>query len=262
MEYFISRKLYLPIIYIAIGFILYRIICLLINKFFSRQKKTLNKNDYAYKRIETIEVLFKNLVKYIIVIIVVLAILPNFGIDVTSLVAGLGIAGAVMGLAFQDILKDIFAGLGIIMENQFAIGDVVKVGTYKGKIVFLGLKTTRIRGEDGSVKIVANRNISELINYSLEENISEVLITSKTNDDGLDIMIKNFIAEKKFDYKNQLITLDYKGINEINDSGYIRLLKVKTKYFNKNQAKTLVYEELTKYINNKKIIIEVQEYES
>ena len=89
--------------------------------------------------------LLKNITKYTVIIFLILAILTVYGVDVTSVLTGLGIVGVVLGLALQDLAKDIIAGFSIIFENQYAIGDTISINGFKGEVIFLGLKTTKIK---------------------------------------------------------------------------------------------------------------------
>ena len=97
--------------------------------------------------------------------------------------AGLGIVGIVVGLALQDFAKDIIAGISIILENQYAMGDIISVGNFKGEVIYLSLKTTRIKSWDGQVKILANRNINEVINHSMENSMAIVDVGVSYEDD-------------------------------------------------------------------------------
>ncbi|MBR3180766.1 mechanosensitive ion channel [Candidatus Saccharibacteria bacterium] len=107
--------------------------------------------------------------KYVMMILVLLVILADFGVNVSSLVAGFGIITAIFGLAFQDLIKDFIAGVAIIVEDQFSVGDVVEIDDFKGTVIDIGLKTTEIRDKTGKVKIIANHNIDGLINCSRPE---------------------------------------------------------------------------------------------
>ena len=133
-------QIILPIIYIIIGIVIYEIIKKIINKM-----TKYNKNKQHYQRVETVKSLILNIIKYVIVIIVILGILANFGVNVTSLVAGLGVTTAIIGLAFQDLAKDLIAGISIIIEAQYEVGDTIEVDGFMGEVEFIGLKTTRIR---------------------------------------------------------------------------------------------------------------------
>ena len=120
------------------------------------------------QRIKTISQMLSSILRYLFLIIILLVILSILGVNVTSLLAGLGILTAVIGLAFQDMIKDFIAGIAIIAENQFSVGDTVitQADGFKGVGTSIGLKTTEITNEKGEVKILANHNIDGLINCS------------------------------------------------------------------------------------------------
>lgn len=82
--------------------------------------------------------------------VVLLLVLANFGVDVTALIAGLGVGGIAIALAVQSILGDLFASLAIMFDKPFLPGDFVVVGELKGTVEQIGLKTTRMRSISGS----------------------------------------------------------------------------------------------------------------
>jgi small-conductance mechanosensitive channel len=92
-------------------------------------------------------------------IIVLLLILDNIGIEVTSLIAGLGITGIAVALAVQNILSDLFASLSIVLDKPFVIGDFIVIGNDKGTVEKIGLKTTRLRSLTGEQLIFANTDL-------------------------------------------------------------------------------------------------------
>ena len=124
------------------------------------------KTSFEVKRRKTIVKLFQSVFKYILIAIAILIILDFYGVDTKSLIASLGIAGVVLGLALQDTVKDFISGIMLIMENYLAVGDIVTYNDFTGEVIELGLRTTKIKGFDGEVMIVANRNIDTIINAS------------------------------------------------------------------------------------------------
>jgi small-conductance mechanosensitive channel len=88
-------------------------------------------------------------------------VLDNLGVNVTGLVAGLGIGGIAIGLAAQGIFSDLFAALSILFDKPFRRGDSVKFGDVSGNIEQIGLKTTRVRSITGEQVIVANGKLLE-----------------------------------------------------------------------------------------------------
>ena len=98
---------------------------------------------------------------------VLLLILDNCGMDITALIAGLGIGGIALALAVQNILGDLFASLSIMLDKPFMIGDFIAVDEYLGSIEHVGLKTTRIRSLSGEQLIFSNSDLlkSRIRNY-------------------------------------------------------------------------------------------------
>ena len=124
------------------------------------------KTAFEVKRRKTIIKLFQSIFKYVLIIIAMLIILDFYGVDTKSLIASLGVLGVVLGLALQDTVKDFISGTMLIMENYLAVGDTVTYNNFTGEVIELGLRTTKIKGFDGEVMIIANRNIDTIINAS------------------------------------------------------------------------------------------------
>lgn len=101
--------------------------------------------------------------------IVVLVLLSNLGIDVTALMAGLGIGGIAIGLAAQGIFADLFASLSIILDRPFVRGDFIIFGEHMGTIERIGIKSTRVRSLSGEQIVVSNANLLQatIRNYQL-----------------------------------------------------------------------------------------------
>jgi small-conductance mechanosensitive channel len=93
--------------------------------------------------------------------VAVIVILDNMGVNVTALVAGLGIGGIAIGLAAQGIFSDLFAALSILFDKPFVKGDTITVDTLTGTVEKIGLKTTRVRALSGEVVSVSNARLLE-----------------------------------------------------------------------------------------------------
>jgi len=92
----------------------------------------------------------------------ILLILQNLNMDVTALLAGLGIGGLAIGLAAQGIFRDLFSAMSIIMDKPFLVGDTVRFGDTWADIEDIGLKTTRLRSKNGEQIIISNTNLLEM----------------------------------------------------------------------------------------------------
>ena len=120
----------------------------------------------AQGRLKTIETLLQNIFHYVILFFYVYAILSVLGIPVGTLIAGAGIVSVALGLGAKGLVSDIITGLFILIEQQYVVGDTVKIGDITGKVKAVGLRTTQIQASDGTLSFIPNRNISIVSNMS------------------------------------------------------------------------------------------------
>lgn len=99
--------------------------------------------------------------------IILLACLDNLGINITTMIAGLGVGGIAVALAAQNILGDLFASLSIVLDKPFVVGDFLIIGDFLGSVEKVGLKTTRLRSLSGEQLIFSNNDLlgSRIRNY-------------------------------------------------------------------------------------------------
>ena len=181
-----------PILIVLISFVIYLILKSIINNIFRIRSKFIDK-----RKTKTINGLINNLIKYFIVIVDIVMILDIFGIDTKTLIASLGVVGIVAGLAVQDTLKDFVAGMSIILENQYRVGDTITIKGFRGEVVSLGIKSTRLRSLTGEIMIVPNHLIEEVINHSLEKSVAvvDIPIAYDTNIDKLEKILNELFAD-------------------------------------------------------------------
>lgn len=112
--------------------------------------------------------LIRILVTFALFAIATIMVLDNLGVNVTGLVAGLGIGGIAIGLAAQGIFSDLFSALSIIFDKPFRQGDTIQFGTTTATVERIGLKSTRLRSVDGEQRIISNAKLleQEISNFS------------------------------------------------------------------------------------------------
>jgi len=257
LEKVIIPQIYLPILYIAVAVLIHGILKKLIKTVISAKERNLEKGSYNYKKSETLKILLCNFMKYIIGIFTILAILTVYGVDVSSVLAGLGIVGVLLGLALQDFAKDIIAGIGIVLENQYAIGDYVTIGDFTGEVIFLGLKTTRIRSFDGKTKIIANHNITEITNLSMVDSKAIVDVEISYEEDiertkKVLISLAKKLTKTLPDLTDEVQVL---GIEALKDSSVTYRLIASTKSMSHYNVQRLMREEVKKCLDEEKIKI-------
>ncbi|MEV5030040.1 mechanosensitive ion channel family protein [Paenibacillus sp. LPE1-1-1.1] len=129
------------------------------------------------RRMTTVGKLMKNVASYVVYFISTMLILSEFGINLGPLLAGAGVLGLAIGFGAQSLVKDIITGFFIVLEDQFAVGDVIQTGQFKGTVEVIGLRTTRIQSWTGEVHIVPNGMINEVTNFSINNSIAVVDIS-------------------------------------------------------------------------------------
>ena len=114
----------------------------------------------------TICQLFRSFIKYITWIAVIYYCLTLFGANPRALLASAGLLTAVIGFGAQNVIGDILAGLFIIFEGEFRVGDIVTIGEWRGKVLEIGVRTTKIESTGNDVKIFANSSVTGVINMT------------------------------------------------------------------------------------------------
>ncbi len=178
-----------------------------------------SKTEFDRKRKKTVIELIKTICKLTVIIIGGIVILDLFGVNVSSFVASLGIASAVSALAFQDTLKDIISGASMIMDNYYVVGDYVKYNDFSGQVIELGLRTTKIVNFDGEVRIIANRNITEITNLS-QQTASALVIAPTAYEEKMEKIDKVLqgIVTEILTWETVKKETAYLGIIEFKDS--------------------------------------------
>ena len=182
--------------------------------------------------------LTKSIIRNLFIIITILIILDIYGVDVNSALTGVGIAGVILGFALQDWFKDIIRGGSIITDNYFSVGDVIKYHDSIGKVLVIGLKSTRIQDLDNdNIITIANRNIEEveIISHVLLVNVpmSYELPLSKA-EATIDHIME---AIKKLEHVEDCI---YTGVYNLNDSSVSYRLKISVDPLNRLKTRKII----------------------
>lgn len=126
-----------------------------------------------YELNASIEQLLKNMVLVIILVLTTASVLAQFGFDIVSLVAGLGIVGLAVGFAAQSTLANFIAGITILIEQSFQVGDWIRLGDKEGRVVKISLRATQILDRDNIIIIIPNATVasSEVVNLTSKKMI-------------------------------------------------------------------------------------------
>ena len=183
--------------------------------------------------------LLSNFVKYAAVLILVFLILGALGVDTAELLAGLGILSLILGLGVTSLVEDVVAGIFIIGERLFDVGDIVVVDDFRGTIVSIGIRSTQIQDDGGDILILRNSSIESLVNMTnrLSYAVCDIPINSEEPLEKVENALKNAdFSHLRERYPEIEKGPFYLGLSEINDNGvmivtFVAICQENTKYW-------------------------------
>lgn len=155
------------IIHSLIYIVLILAICKLVRTIFSKQMARNNKT-------KTVITLFDGFVKYGCAIAIILLILKACGVNTQALWASAGILTLVIGLGAQSLIADVIAGIFIIFENEYQVGEIVSIDEFRGTVTEIGIRATKLLDAAGNIKIINNSDVSNVVNMSRELSLAVV----------------------------------------------------------------------------------------
>lgn len=159
-----------------------------------------------------------NIIKVVTIVIIVIMVLAIWGIDTTALITGAGVLTLVVGLGMQSLIGDVVAGLFIVFENEFNVGDIITVGDFRGEVVEIGIRTTKLEAH-GNVKIINNSDIRGVLNQTLKPSLAVSLIDIEYGDSLP--RVEKIIEEKLplLEIEGAVDKVNYNGVAALGASG-------------------------------------------
>jgi len=167
-----------------LSMVVVRVAKMAIKKFFHiRMTGPIALQPASERRHLTILRLLQSVISYTVYFSAIIAILSVMHIYITGLLAGAGILGLAVGFGAQSLVKDVITGFFIIFEDQFGVGDYIKITATEGTVLEIGLRTTKIKGASGEINIIPNGLITEVVNYSINNSIAVIDVSVAYNSD-------------------------------------------------------------------------------
>ena len=230
-----------PILIIIGCFIADRLLRRLLGKVFDQAMAMIRRNkthklekherEARIKRLGTLKKLSLDILRIVLIIFAVLMFLSSIGINIMPVLTGVGIAGLAISLAAQNIIRDFLNGIFVIMEDHYAVGDVVKIGEYFGTVERFTLRTTHLTDLDGNYIIIPNGNVGELVNATKNWSQTKVVVgVSYSTDVRKALAVMEEVAGKlKEDYPDKIMEdASIQGILEFADSSINLRALIKT----------------------------------
>lgn len=128
-----------------------------------KDKESQVKSEKRTKTLNNILITTGNVIIYIIILLMTLNL---FGINIGPILAGAGIVGLAVGFGAQSLVKDFVSGLFILIENQYSVGDRVKIGSFEGKVIKITMRSTILRDDEAKTFYISNGLIKDVTNFS------------------------------------------------------------------------------------------------
>ncbi|ANU21837.1 mechanosensitive ion channel family protein [Planococcus donghaensis] len=220
---------FLKVILITVAaIVLVKVLRMLIRKTFSvRIKGPLVYNE---RRQQTLSKLLSNVVAYVVYFIAVVSILATFTIDITGLIAGAGVLGLAVGFGAQNLVRDVITGFFIIFEDQFSVGDYVRIGTAEGTVEEIGLRTTKVKAWTGELFIFPNGNIMDVVNFSIHNSIAVVDINISYESDikRVEELIMEFLNSLQERYEQIIKPAELLGVQNLTTTEVVMRITAET----------------------------------
>src|SRR5690606_23274541 len=179
-----------------------------------RMKAPIKHNE---RRQQTILRLLQSVLTYTIYFSAIIGVLSVLNINVAGLLAGAGIAGLAIGFGAQSLVKDVITGFFIVFEDQFGVGDYIKLNTAEGTVTEIGLRTTKILGTTGEQYIIPNGQITDVINYSI--NNSKAIVDMQVGIDAdieqVDKLVTDYLKTLPHQFEELVEVPKFLGVQNV-----------------------------------------------
>ncbi len=182
------------------------------------------------RREATLLKLLENVLTYVVYFISLMTILSTLDIDVKGLIAGAGIVGLAIGFGAQNLVRDIITGFFIIFEDQFSVGDYVRIGSAEGTVEEIGLRTTKIKSWTGELHIFPNGNITEVTNFSVHNSIAvvDVSIAYEENIEEAEKVMQELLLSLPQKYEDLVNPPELLGVQTLGASDVVMRIVAET----------------------------------
>ena len=211
----------------------------------------------ASNKTKTIMTLLRSLFRWVVIIAVMIVILQAFGVDMATLLAGLGIVALTIGIGAQQIVADIIAGFFIVFEAEYKVGDIITIDGWRGTVSDIGIRVTKIIDAAGNVKIVNNSDIKSVINLTSELSKAIVTVSIDYEEDlrRVELVLRDNLDKIKENVDGIIDGPYYKGVSALNESSVDLLFIATCKEADIYQVKRDINRQIFLLFNEHKITI-------
>jgi len=182
------------------------------------------------RRDETLARLLDNIISYVVYFFAFMMILSVLTIDVKALLAGAGVVGLAVGFGAQSLVKDVITGFFIIFEDQFSVGDHVRIDQFEGTVETIGLRTTKLKSWTGEVHILPNGSIIQVTNFSLNNSLAivDISISYEENIEKAEAVIRELLTKLPEQYEELVKEPELLGVQTLGPSEVVLRIVAET----------------------------------
>ena len=211
----------------------------------------------ANKKAATFASLILSLLKWAAIVVALFLILSKWGVDTNKILASMGIIALVVGLGCQSLISDIVAGIFLVADNAFEVGDIVVIDGFRGTVKEIGLKTTKIEDAGGNIKLISNSHISSMVNLtdSLSIAVVEISIPYEENLARTETLLLEHLKGMQKSIPTIVEGPFYKGLEDMADSAVILKVVAKCKEEDRFQCVRDMKRDIYIFLNDNKITV-------
>ena len=198
-------------------------------------------------RSKTMSTVISSLVKYAVVIVGFCWVLRIMGVNISTIVASLGIAALVLGFGAESLIADVVTGFFFLFENQFNVGDIIEVDGFRGTVESIEIRTVSIKDAGGNVKIINNSQLKNVINRSKQGSVavSTIGVSYSVDLDELEKKLPAMLEAIKGAHPGVFIgAVSYMGVDELASSSVVLKFKAEVSESNIFTGRRLLNKEL------------------
>src|SRR5579871_2640743 len=219
---------------ILVAFIMVRLLTIITRKIIELSKRGAVHPALRAQQISTVVGVIRSAGVFVILLVAVMQILPVFSINIAPLLASAGIAGLAIGFGAQTLVKDVINGFFILAENQFEVGDTIKVAGVQGTVEEVTMRRTILRDADGTLHIVPNGNIQIVSNTTRDWSQVTLHVAADYSEDSDRVLqLLQQVAEEFYNstnFREEIVAQpEVPGIERITgqEVDYLMLVKVR-----------------------------------
>ena len=173
-------------------------------------------------RSATVITITQSLLRYAAAIIILCWGLSILGVNMTTILASVGVVALIIGFGAESLIEDVITGFFMLFENQYNVGDIVEVGGFRGTVTDIGIRTTCITDLGGNVKIINNSNMKDILNRSdhASRSLSDIQIPYETDLPAFEEKLPGILEAIYNDHQDTMHSAPvYLGVQELGASG-------------------------------------------